>query len=85
MKLIKQAAVDKQKIYFSVVTECELISGLASEDEIRNISFHKERSISGGNLDEISQSGNYEAMEPEEEMLLLDANADNPSLPPFRM
>ncbi len=32
-------------------------------------------------VDEISQSGNYEVTNPEEEMLLLDAmNVDNPSL-----
>ncbi|WP_080837386.1 hypothetical protein [Cohnella massiliensis] len=32
-------------------------------------------------VDEISQSGNYEVTDPEEEKLLLDAmNADNPSL-----
>ncbi|MFB9275726.1 hypothetical protein [Cohnella cellulosilytica] len=32
-------------------------------------------------IDEVSQSGNYEVTDPEEEMLLLDAmNADNPSL-----
>ncbi|MEW9700333.1 hypothetical protein [Paenibacillus sp. SI8] len=31
-------------------------------------------------VDEVSQSGNYEVNDPEEEMLLLDAmNADNPS------
>jgi tRNA(fMet)-specific endonuclease VapC len=33
------AAIDKQKIYFSVVTECEFISGLASEDEAMNVPF----------------------------------------------
>lgn len=39
LELIKQAAADRQNIYFSIVTECELISGLSSEDEIRHIPF----------------------------------------------
>lgn len=39
LALISQAAVDKQKIYFSVVTECEFISGLTSEEEVKNVPF----------------------------------------------
>ena len=39
LAFISRAAVDKQKIYFSVVTECEFISGLTSEDEIKNVPF----------------------------------------------
>ncbi|WP_410511862.1 hypothetical protein PaeBR_17635 [Paenibacillus sp. BR2-3] len=39
LNFIKQAADDRQRIYFSVVTECEFISGLASEEEVRHIPF----------------------------------------------
>lgn len=39
LAFISRAAVDKQKIYFSVVTECEFISGLTSEDEVKNVPF----------------------------------------------
>ena len=39
MELISRTAVDKQKIYFSVVTECEFISGLTSVNEVKNVPF----------------------------------------------
>lgn len=39
LNFIKQAADDRQRIYFSVVTECEFISELASEEEVRHIPF----------------------------------------------
>ncbi|MCF6093274.1 PIN domain-containing protein [Microaerobacter geothermalis] len=39
LEFIKQASRDKLKIYFSVVTECEFISGLSSEHEAQSIKF----------------------------------------------
>jgi predicted nucleic acid-binding protein len=41
LELISQAALHRKKIYFSVVTECEFISGMASEDEATSVPFLK--------------------------------------------
>lgn len=46
IQFIQQAASDKVKIYFSVVTECEVLSGLKDNEHLRAVKlFGSERCI----------------------------------------
>jgi hypothetical protein len=54
LSFIKQAARDKMKIYFSVVTECEFISGLKSDQELKALKF-----LNSGRFIEVNSNIGY--------------------------
>ena len=37
MEFVKQAANDKMPLYFSVITECEVFSGISSEQKLHGL------------------------------------------------
>lgn len=46
MEFIEQARIDKQPIFFSVITECEIFSGLKSDYQLHGVKlFNSRRSL----------------------------------------
>ena len=46
MEFVKKAANDKMPLYFSVITECEVFSGISSEQKLHGLQlFNKRRCL----------------------------------------